>query len=80
MKITIEFYIFEFQLQEAILIFGTNFRKKSILSVENKRNENRYWIFHIRISLGTNFQIKLAIAIFWEEKKKVAVFSLKQIK
>ena len=36
-----------------------------ILKIKNEKNEHRYWILHIRISLGTKFQLKLTIFIFW---------------
>ena len=72
----------KFQLQQTILIFGTNFQK-STLSVENRKKEHHYWILHIRINPNTIFQVNLAIAIFLYQicPKRVAIFSyLKQIK
>ena len=46
--------------------------------VKNTKNEHYYWILHIRISLGTNFQLKLTIAIFWTKfAKKRSYFQSK---
>ena len=46
--------------------------------VKNTKNEHYYWILHIRISLGTNFQLKLTIAIFWTKfAKKSSYFQSK---
>ena len=39
-------------------------KKKKILPVENRKSEYHYWVLYIGISLSTNFQLKLAIAIF----------------
>ena len=51
--------------------------KKSILP-ETQKNEHHYWILHIRISLSTNFQLKLTIAIFWTKfAKKGSYFQSK---
>ena len=33
--------------------------------VKNRKSEHRYWILHIRISLGTKFQLKRTILILW---------------
>ena len=72
----------KFQLQRTILIFGTNFQKKVYFRSKTEKSEHHYWILHNWISLSTNFQFKLTIAIFLEHvfRKKVAIFSLKQIK
>ena len=65
----------KFQLQQTILIFGTNFQKKYTSS---RKQKNHYWILHIRISLSTNFQLKLTIAIFWTKfAKKGSYFQSK---
>ena len=51
--------------------------KKKYISRRNQKNiEHHYWIIHIQISLSTNFQLKLTVAIF---PQRVAIFSLKQI-
>ena len=49
-NITIEFYIFVF-------FFVPNF-------TSNKQKHND-WVLHIRISVGTKFQLKLTILDFW---------------
>ena len=54
----------KFQLQQTILIFGTNFQKKYTSSQKQKKYKHHYWTVHIRISLSTNFQLKMTIAIF----------------
>ena len=36
-----------------------------MLPVENRKNEYHHWILHNRISLSTNFQLKLTIVLFW---------------
>ena len=33
--------------------------------IRNKKSEHHHWIQHIRISLGTKFQLQLAILTFW---------------
>ena len=38
---------------------------KGVIPVKTRKSKNRYWNLHIQISLGTNFQLKLAILIFW---------------
>ena len=81
-KITIEFYIFE-------LVYVRNFSfnkqfwllekisKKRILPVENRKNEHQHRILHIRISLDTNFQLKLTILIFFTKFTKNGYFQSK---
>ena len=39
------------------------FFKKRILPIKNRKTEHHHWILHIRISLCTNFQLKLTILI-----------------
>ena len=38
---------------------------KKIFPVKNRKSEHNPWILHIRISIGTTFQFKLTILIFW---------------
>ena len=73
---------FKFQLQQTILIYGTNFSKKRRLPVKNRKNEHHHWIIHIQISLRANFQPKLKILIFWTKvaQNGVAISTLKLIK
>ena len=44
---------------------------------KQKKNEHHYGILRIRISLSTDFQLKLTIAIFWT---KFAYFQSKTVK
>ena len=41
--------------------------------VKNEKSEHHHLILHIRIGLGTKFQLKLTILFFWTKftKKKV---------
>ena len=53
-------------------------QKKGHLRSKTQKNDNHYWILHIRISLSTNFQLKLTIAIFWTKfAKKGSYFQSK---
>ena len=38
---------------------------KRVLPIKNGQSEHHHWILHIRISLGTKFQLKLTILIFF---------------
>ena len=38
--------------------------------MKTQKDEHHYWIRHVRISLSTNFQLKLTIAIFWTKFAK----------
>ena len=83
MKIFIEFYIFKlikilnFSFNKQFW-FSEKISEKSILLVENTKNEHHYWILHIEISLSTNFQFKLTIAYFWTKfAKKGSYFQSK---
>ena len=59
------------------MIFGTNFQKVYFRS-KTEKNYYYYWILHIWISLSTNFQLKLTIAIFWTKfTKKGSYFQSK---
>ena len=53
-----------FQLQQDFDFTGKN-RRKTILSVKNRKNEYHHWVRHIRISLSNKFQIKVTILSFW---------------
>ena len=69
----------KFQLQRTILIFGTNFQKKVYFRSKAEKSEHHYWILHNWISLSTNFQFKLTIAIFFGARfpKKGSYFQSK---
>ena len=38
---------------------------KRVFLVSNRKSEHHHWILHIRISVGTKFQLKLTSLIFW---------------
>ena len=38
---------------------------KRVFPVKNKKSEYHRWILHVRISVGTKFQLKVASLIFW---------------
>ena len=52
------------------MIFGTNFERKVYFQSKTEKNKHHYWILLIRISLSSNFQLKLTIAIFWTKSAK----------
>ena len=45
--------------------------------MENEKTEDRYWIVHIRISVGTKFQFKLISLTFWTKFAKKGYFQSK---
>ena len=60
------------------MIFGTNFQRKVYFQSKTEKNKHHYWILLIRISLSSNFQLKLTIAIFWTKfAKKGSYFQSK---
>ena len=61
----------KFQLQQKILIFGTNFQKRVYFRSRAQKNEHHYWTLHSQINLSTNFQLKLTIASFWTKFYKL---------
>ena len=69
---TIEFCIFElvlvpnFSLNWQFSFFGPNLPKKRVSGLKQK-SEQRHWILHTRVSLGTKFQPKLTILIFFNQ-------------
>ena len=50
---------------------------KRIFLVKNENNEHRHWILYIWISLGTKFQLKLTILIFWTKFAQKGFFRSK---
>ena len=44
--------------------------------VKNRKSYHHRWIVHIQISLGTKFQLKLTILIFWTKFAPKMVFSV----
>ena len=73
LNITTEFYIF------TILNFGTKFAQKRYFRSKTKKSEHHRCILHIWISLGTKFQLKLAILIFWTKPKKCFQLEAKKV-
>ena len=66
----------KFQLQQKFWFLEQISKKMYFLP--KTQNEHHYWILHIRISLSTNFQLKLTIAIFWTKfAKKGSYFQSK---
>ena len=58
--------------------FWNKFTIKIYFWSKTQKNEHHYLIFHIRISLSTNFQFKLTIATFWTKfAKKGSYFQSK---
>ena len=54
---------------ESVLIFWTKIAQKRYSSPKRKKwarkSKHHHWILDIRISLGTKFQLKLAVLNFW---------------
>ena len=50
---------------------------KKVFMFENRKSEHHHWILHIRIVLGTKFQLRLTIFIFWANLPKKGVSGLK---
>ena len=53
---------------------------KRVFSVKNGKSEHHCWILLIRISLGTKFQLKLTILIFWTNITQKGYFRSKKEK
>ena len=53
---------------------------RKILMVKNRKIEHHHFIPHIQVSLGTKFQLKLTILIFWPDLPKKGFSGLKQKK
>ena len=70
MNTTIDFCIFKlvwvlnFILNKQFRIFERHIPKKAIYN-QNYRKSTSHWILHVWINLGTKFQLKLTILIFW---------------
>ena len=50
---------------------------KKVLPVEKQKKWNHHWILHIWIILGTKFQPKLAVLIFWTKFDQEGIFQSK---
>ena len=53
---------------------------RKIFMVKNRNIEHHHWIPLIQISLGTKFQLKLTILIFWLDLPEKGFFGLKKKK
>ena len=53
-----------FSFNKQFWFFGKNFLKKGYSASNRKQNKYHHWILHIRVILGTRFQLKLTILIF----------------
>ena len=58
------------------MIFWAKFAQK-VFPVENKKSEHHHYFLHIRISIGTKFQLKLTILIFLTRLTQQGYFQLK---
>ena len=79
---TIEFCIFKlvyvpnFKLNWQFLFLGPNLLKNNSFSFKQKK-WIQYWTVHIQICLGTKFQLKMTICIFWTISAQKGYFLLK---
>ena len=53
---------------------------KWLIPIENRKFENNHRVLHIQISLGTKFQLKLEILIFWSKFAQKGYFCSKTTK
>ena len=58
-------------------LYGQKIAPKRVFPVKNKKIEHHHWILHIRISLGTKFQLKLIILTFWTKFAQKEYFQSK---
>ena len=85
-NIIIEFRIFKLVSWYQISALTDNFDfldqicPKRVFLVKNRKSEHHHWIPLIQISLGTKFQLKLTILIFWPDLPKKGFSGLKQKK
>ena len=54
-----------YKVAETIIVLRLTFLLKRVFPVRNRKSEHRHWILHIWIRLGTKFQLKLTVFIFW---------------
>ena len=50
---------------------------KRLFPLQNRKKWYHHWILYIRISLGTKFQLKLTILIFWTKLAQKVYFRFK---
>ena len=48
---------------------------ESGISGRKHKSDHHYWILHVQINLGTKFQFKLTISIFWTDLPKNSISS-----
>ena len=79
-SITIEFYIFKlvlnFSFNKKFWLFWNKFTKKGYFRLKTKIKLH-HSIFHIWISLGTKFHLKLPILNFWAKFAPKGYFQMK---
>ena len=66
-----------------ILIFLTNLSRKGLFRSKHEKKKNRHQILHIRISLGTKFQLQQTILVFLNHiypKKKILSMKIRNNK
>ena len=51
---------------------------KYLFSIKNRKSEHHHSILHVRISVGTKFQLKLIILIFWTKFAQKGYFHSKR--
>ena len=54
--------------------------QKRVFPIKNKKTEHHHWILHVRISVGTKFQLKVTILMFWTELSQKGYFHSKKKK
>ena len=54
-----------FSLKWQFWCFGLNLPIKAISTQKRKKSEHHHWILHVQISVGTKFQLKVTILMFW---------------
>ena len=59
------------------MYFGTKFARKELLNSKREKENiaNEFCIFEL--NLGTNFQLKLAIPMFWDKYAQAGYFQSK---
>ena len=50
---------------------------KTVFPFKNRKNEHHHWILHAKISVGTKFQLKVTILMFWTKFAQKGYFHSK---
>ena len=66
--------IYEISAQTDNFDFSDQICPKRVFPVKNWKSEDCHWTLHIRISLGTKFQLKLIILAFWTKFAQKRIF------